>query len=377
MQLTSTTAPNKIFLSREELSQHYKSDWHRYNLKRKEAGLPAINEEEFRARLEAAVALRREKEKVAKKDHLKDKSGGVGKKAGAAKSVGDAVGKEEETEEREEECFSAEINPRWCLFCTEKHSRVKSNLNHMKAKHSFFLPDMEYLVDLEGLIGYCSEKIIVGHICLYCQKAFATDEDTRRHMHSKNHCKIRYEEGVDLDEFQVFYDFSAANQEFLGRDDPDDHEQDDEWTDASSSEDDHDQAPYEDAIARHGFGITELGELILPNGQVIGHRALSRYYKQRLSPSEGNHPAKLLSLQHQKGAKPPNVALGNGILVPSAHGPRFTSLSLYRYRALVKKQRREESKAHRDTIKTKNPINKMDKKANRLMNGVSVAHAAR
>ena len=76
MGFTSTTAPNKIFETRVELSEHYKSDLHKYNLKRKEAGLPAVTEEEFRARLEAALMLRREEleRKNKKLDHVKDKN---------------------------------------------------------------------------------------------------------------------------------------------------------------------------------------------------------------------------------------------------------------------------------------------------------------
>ena len=30
--LTSTTAPGKVFSSRKDLQDHYRSDWHRYNL---------------------------------------------------------------------------------------------------------------------------------------------------------------------------------------------------------------------------------------------------------------------------------------------------------------------------------------------------------
>jgi pre-60S factor REI1 len=74
MSLTSTTAPGKLFSTRLELQTHYKSDWHRYNLKRRENGLSMLNEEEFNVRLEAALALRREREGREERsglDHLK------------------------------------------------------------------------------------------------------------------------------------------------------------------------------------------------------------------------------------------------------------------------------------------------------------------
>ena len=57
LRFTSTTAPGKSFNSRAELAAHYASDWHRYNLKRREAGLPLLGESDFQARYEAALAL--------------------------------------------------------------------------------------------------------------------------------------------------------------------------------------------------------------------------------------------------------------------------------------------------------------------------------
>lgn len=32
----------------------------------------------------------------------------------------------------------------------------------------FFIPDVEYLVDPEGLVGYVEEKVKLGNICIYC-----------------------------------------------------------------------------------------------------------------------------------------------------------------------------------------------------------------
>lgn len=75
---TSTTAPGKSFASRAELAEHYKSDWHKYNLKRREAGLSVLTEPDFRTRWEAALALRKEKESKGHTgvDHLKNKQKG-------------------------------------------------------------------------------------------------------------------------------------------------------------------------------------------------------------------------------------------------------------------------------------------------------------
>jgi len=51
--------------------------------------------------------------------------------------------------------------------------------------HSFFIPEIEYLVDLRGLIKYLGEKISVGNVCLYCNgrgKGMKSLEAVRKHM---------------------------------------------------------------------------------------------------------------------------------------------------------------------------------------------------
>ena len=41
-----------------------------------------------------------------------------------------------------------------CLFCSHVSASLEKNIKHMSMSHSFFLPDTEYLSDLEGLISY-------------------------------------------------------------------------------------------------------------------------------------------------------------------------------------------------------------------------------
>ena len=69
---------------------------------------------------------------------------------------------------------------------------------------------------------------------------------------------------------------------------------DDEAEDVEMEDDDQDEdedgegmyAGYEDEIAKYGFDVTPLGELVFPDGRIIGHRGLARYYKQRLNPHQ-------------------------------------------------------------------------------------------
>ena len=379
MGFTSTTAPNKIFETRVELSEHYKSDLHKYNLKRKEAGLPAVTEEEFRARLEAALMLRREEleRKNKKSDHVKDKN-----------KIKKPKNKNKHPKEIMEEDDQG-VDPKECLFCNETFNTIQENIQHMEQYHSFFIPDREHLIDEEGFIGYCAEKVKLGHVCLYCQKGFQSSYDCKKHMVSKGHCKICYQEGVDLDEFEVFYDFSSANKQFLGNDEEgedemeeseDDDDNDEEWEDIGSDEELEDDFydGYKKVIQKHGFGLTELGELILPNGKTVGHRDLSVFYKQRFAPTNALITAPSKPPLPNKSKALSGAGNGKGILVKNAHHHRsFTTVSLYRYRAALRKERRDQKKARRQRHRTEFPINKMDKKGNRMITGVSVAHAPR
>jgi len=442
MAMTSTTAPGKTFASRSEIADHYKSDWHKYNLKRREAGLPLVEEREFQMRLEAALAMRKEREKKNGTDHIKNINSKKNKKkqeniktkketkndSGASSSPADvemvsAASAENASEEAPKSRIPAalaesqenpEIDPKQSLFDQHKSKSLKDNMNYMQQKYGFFLPDKENLVDFEGLLGYCHEKIKLGHYCLYCNQVFQTWQGCQQHMIDKQHCKLRYEQGF-WDELDPFYDFSSEDKEFVAtmkntkisdedKDrvsaDMDVDGNEDGWEDVPDGDDEEEEEEmyegYEREIKRFGLNVNALGELVFPDGRIVGHRALRRYYKQKLSASTTTSlaivAAKKASGERLYGGRVINIhdhnlkndkvrGAGKGILVAvgGVNGPAtFSTLSLYRYRAAIRKQRRGDFKGQK--IRQKHlgqNINRMDKKANRLMNGVSVAHAAR
>jgi pre-60S factor REI1 len=180
---------------------------------------------------------------------------------------------------------------------------------------------------------------------------------------------------------------------------------------------------YEEEVARMGFNVTVLGELVFPDGRIIGHRALRRYYKQRLPTPQQQHTTTgtaVAAARHAAGERlyrgrvynigynnchPTDVSdtsnnralalagiapglaagrAGKGLLVPTTTtaaagmmNMMYSQVSVYRYRAAVRKQRRGEWQGQQLHQRTATNMNRMDKKANRLMNGVSVAHAKR
>jgi pre-60S factor REI1 len=100
--------------------------------------------------------------------------------------------------EEEEEEEPGMIDPTLCLFDRSSSMTVEENVQYMYDKYGFFLPDREFLVDLEGLLGYCHEKIQLGHVCLYCQKIFGSAQSCKQHMIQTRHTMIRYQgKGTD------------------------------------------------------------------------------------------------------------------------------------------------------------------------------------
>jgi pre-60S factor REI1 len=212
------------------------------------------------------------------------------------------------------------------------------------------------------------------------------------------HTKLRYEKFY-WEELDVFYDFKKEDARFLDDDEaavtPGDiamNEGDDEdgWEDISEGDDEDGLFEgYEKEIARFGLDVTPLGELVFPDGRIVGHRALRKYYKQRFrqaSSSTAIVAAKQAAGERMYEGRVVNInqpmpemkGAGKGILVALGGGAAgFSTLSLYRYRAAVRKQQREHDVGRRLRLRSTYNMNRMDKKANNLMNGVSVAHAAR
>lgn len=156
------------------------------------------------------------------------------------------------------------IPPTDCLFCPHHSHSLLKNLAHMTKVHSFFLPDLEFLINLKGLICYLGEKVGAGKVCLWCNekgRSFYSTEAVQGHMTDKSHCKLFTDGDASL-EFADFYDFRTS---YPDQKEGDDVEMEDEELPDGKNID------YDDDTL----------ELTLPSGAKIGHRSLMRYYKQR------------------------------------------------------------------------------------------------
>ncbi|ODQ60002.1 hypothetical protein WICANDRAFT_29594 [Wickerhamomyces anomalus NRRL Y-366-8] len=318
------------FRTPEDQRSHMKSDWHRYNLKRRVANLPAIDEELFNEKvqklsLEEENANETKGKKVSKKDQRRKEkeallekkkqlleiakqnmlksmnSSNTGDKVEESKEQQEEIKEqveqvqedikqendEELTEEQQAEKImeeklknKVEIPLEVCLFCNKKFPYFEECLNHMFKKHGFYIPEQKYLVDKEGLVKYMAEKVGLGNMCFVCSFQGRSLEAARAHMISKNHCKIPYESEDEKLEISEFYDFTSTYDDYKQ---VEGDENEDEWEDVEGeegeegSDDEEEELPQE---VSYNDGI----ELHLPSGVKIGHRSLARYYRQNLKP---------------------------------------------------------------------------------------------
>lgn len=275
------------FTSHVDQREHFKTEWHRYNLKRKVVNMPTISQADF-AKLEMKHSNQNAQEgpqlfyccpcgkkvkdsqwdshEKSKKHQLAlkkaEESGkNTGRNVVPVKYEGSKMATDDNEDEWEDMSDDDEgwdldgegIPPDTCLFCDLKSDSMTVNLLHMSKVHSFFLPDVEYVVDVEELLTYLGKKIALGKLCLWCSegyKSFGSVKAAQQHMNDKGHCKIHLETSDELVEFSDFYDYSAS---------------------------------YEGQEESSELTVNPDMELVLPSGATLGHRSLKIYYKQNLT----------------------------------------------------------------------------------------------
>lgn len=265
------------FPSLEAIKEHYRTEWHCLNAKRRGQGLAPLKREQF-------LALPK-KPKAAGSKATASRPGSSPQKA--AKPVSQEPAKEEQaaepaeaSEEVGEEAENAPadaaaereeaplpLGANISVFDNKELPTMEDCVQYMAEQFGFFIPDIEYLVDQRGLLEYVGEKVKLGHICLYCQKRFSSGRACQNHMISKSHCKIAYDEGIDGEEFDGFYDFSSTYEDL-----------------------DEVEVDSEGEVQQEELEHTRTGELQLPDGRVLGHRQFRVYYKQYYRPADSRAP---------------------------------------------------------------------------------------
>ena len=311
MQHTCITC-RVAFLDSNLQRGHYKTDWHRYNLKRKVVELPPVTAEEFQRRVlaqreanaepekpgtlrcddckkhfsshnsyETHLQSRRHRENLAKTEKLAKKETKefieANNEINLQKGTGDDdVASTEPNNDTDEEFTPEPLDLTECLFCPHDSVDLESSLKHMGRSHGFMIPDLEYLVDVKGLVSYLCEKVGIGNTCLYCNtkgKSFYSVEAVQNHMVDKGHCKLMFDGDAAL-EYSEFYDYRKS------------------YPDYDESKVNDDETPSESLSGVGNLVVNDNMELVLPSGATAGHRSLKVYYKQHLPSEDRAHVPK-------------------------------------------------------------------------------------
>jgi len=242
---------DKAFQNHLFSKKHLQLDLTSNKTKSDDDGIPVITTNEKRTEKDALEPDNLLADSITKTDT---------KKAGV--SIFDDDSDNDSEDDSWEEIAGCPIPVNCCLFCSHESHDMDSNMEHMSAEHSFFIPDAEYCANLEGLLEYLGEKVGEGLVCLWCNdkgKSFYTLESVQQHMQDKGHCKILHE-GDTIFEYTDFYDYSSSY--------PD-------GADVNADE------PFVPDVIHFNDNM----QLVLPSGITLGHRSLKIYYKQYLRPS--------------------------------------------------------------------------------------------
>ena len=298
----------------EEMKEHYKSEFHKYNLNRVTMNLAPLSFEDYKRKKDFFMKKLEEKKKT--EEALKLQSQNLyceicSKKFNSSKKLQEhLISKthlKNKTKKNDEEISTKteknEINIEnknkepekttldditYCLFCNTKSDTLKNNFYHMVQIHNLEIPFIFYIKNYEELIKILAKKIFVYHACFTCDtQKFESIRSLQRHMISKGHTIIN---NKDLDEFLYkYYDYKKLlnikdknkrkSKEFkilllrikVAKELKEKNLDGDEWEEINDDEDEDDFEPM----------TLPNGELLLQNGKTLGNKEFKIYYKQK------------------------------------------------------------------------------------------------
>ena len=174
------------------------------------------------------------------------------------------------SEEARPESDDEDFTPTKCLFCPTTSTSTPANLTHMSQAHSFNIPDMSHLLDIDSFLGYLYTIISSFHECISCGSVKSSKYAVQDHMLGKGHCKLNLKE--DPLELGDFWEVSE---------DESDNDSESEESDGKGQE-------------KEGVPILVEGELRLPSGKILGRRSKNR-----------NPRLKITSLSRSRSSSPP------------------------------------------------------------------------
>ncbi|KAL3233430.1 Cytoplasmic 60S subunit biogenesis factor REH1 [Nakaseomyces bracarensis] len=189
-----------------------------------------------------------------------------------------ATSSEDDTDDEEDHIHEKknvnEFSVTQCIYCGSENKDIERNLRHMFRSHGLYIPERSYLVDLDGLLKFLINQMLVEFNCMCCNYVGSSLESTRAHMDSKRHCKLPYETKEEREVVAQFYDFSSLEE-------AQEHEASKNTSEETNEADDDD-----DSGINSNYTVATIdesgSELTLPTGVRLGHRGGQRYYRQNL-----------------------------------------------------------------------------------------------
>ncbi len=282
----------------DEQREHFQTPLHAFNVRRKVVNMVPVSQEEFERKLAETQEEGREMVAMAmacracnkkfKSEEMLDQHLRSKKHIAAAKGKSDAevveqrplkkAAADDETGEGDAVAKRIAKGRRLgsleCVFCSHMSETAEDTAEHMSIAHGFFIPDVEYLSDLAGLLSYLGDKVGVGFCCVYCHRVFESMQAARQHMNALSHCKMVFNDDNDAEagEYDDFYDFSATYGEETMK-----------------------QLP----VLTVSADGTQL--LLGDSGKAIGHRDMRVYYEQRAH--DGDSKALAVAQSQQPGSR--------------------------------------------------------------------------
>lgn len=260
MEGVTCTTCRIILTNQEDHREHYKSDFHGYNLKRKLVKLDPVSLEVFESK-------KAEAEKISNEVHFSCICACCQKQFHSTKSYQKHL---EGQNKKKSGNRQVEYEPLLaCLFCTTQSLSLDENLKHMMQSHGFFVPNVLYVNNIEAMMAYMQKKIREGMICLFCNNqgvSFNSAFAVQHHMRDKQHCFINTED--DIEEYEDFYNWEESEGE-----------NEEAKTDKLEGE-----RPLALPRPKYAGELTHTGELRLENGKILGTKDFARYYKQYYRP---------------------------------------------------------------------------------------------
>lgn len=281
----------RIVINFEDKTEHYRSPWHNYNVRRSVAKKTPLTKEQFETRIAEHYRIEREiqqkkavvyrckicrktfKSEATCEQHMKSKKHKEKVKRAAEKKGEELTMQEviqskvindiqDDASEASSQAIPLQNIPlRSCLFCPHECETLSDSLEHMLHVHNFYIPFLEYVTSVEGLLMYLGRVVGEHGACMTCNKTFNSLEGVWHHMNAKGHNRITlWDQDTPLDEF---FDFNKERSSSV----------------SEGSEDSLGQLVLRET-QRHPVSLNEFDELVLSDGCRIGHRKHKRIYDQ-------------------------------------------------------------------------------------------------